>query len=140
MTAQQIALIQGSWAQIVPIREQAAALFYETLFDLDPTLRPLFKGDMAEQGRKLMSVLGVVVGAMARLNELVPTVQSLGERHATYGVHDTHYDTVGQALLKTLALGLGPAFTEPVRDAWVAAYVTLAGVMKEAAAAVPRVA
>ncbi|MDQ8023702.1 MAG: globin family protein [Moraxellaceae bacterium] len=140
MTPQQISLIQSSWAQVVPIREQAATLFYDTLFTMDPALRPLFKGDMAEQGRKLMSVLGVVVTSLERLNELVPTVQALGAKHAGYGVQDAHYDTVGQALLQTLATGLGPAFTEPTRDAWATAYGTLAGVMQEAAAAVPKAA
>ncbi|MEC5398260.1 globin family protein [Uliginosibacterium sp. H1] len=140
MTPQQVSLIQSSWAQVVPIREQAATLFYDTLFTMDPALRPLFKGDMSEQGRKLMGVLGVVVASLERLQELVPTVQALGAKHVGYGVRNAHYDTVGQALLQTLELGLGPAFTEPVRDAWATAYATLAGVMQEAAAASPQAA
>ncbi len=135
MTPDQIALIRSSWAGVVPIQEQAADLFYSRLFELDPSLRRLFKGDMVEQGRKLMMMLGTVVGSLDRLAALVPAVQSLGRRHADYGVKDSHYDTVASALLWTLQQGLGSAFTADVEAAWVSAYTVLAQTMKEAAEA-----
>lgn len=135
MTPDQIALIRSSWANVVPIRAQAADLFYSRLFELDPSLRRLFKGDMVEQGNKLMTMLGTVVGHLDKLHTLVPAVQSLGRRHADYGVRDTHYDTVASALLWTLEQGLGSAFTTQVEAAWVAAYTVLATTMKDAAEA-----
>lgn len=135
MTPNQIALIQSSWAGVAPIQEQAADLFYTRLFELDPNLRPLFKGDMVEQGRKLMKMLGTVVDSIDKLASLVPAVQSLGRRHADYGVQDSHYDTVASALLWTLQQGLGSAFTADVEAAWVSAYTVLSKTMKEAAAA-----
>ena len=51
-----------------------------------------------------------------------------------YGVRDEHYAIVGQALLDTLAIGLGSAFTAEVRAAWTETYLVLAGVMQRAAA------
>lgn len=137
MTPQEVALIQQSWAKVAPIREVAAELFYNRLFELDPALKPLFRGDMKEQGRKLMSMLSTVVSGLTRLEAMVPAVQDLGKRHVAYGVEDRHYDTVGAALLWTLGTGLGDDFTPEVKAAWTTAYVTLAGVMKEAAATVP---
>lgn len=134
MTPEQIALVQSSWQQVLPIQTQAAALFYGKLFELDPSLTHLFKGDMVEQGRKLMNMMATVVARLDEVGEIVPAVQALGRRHVGYGVEDRHYETVGRALLWTLATGLGAAFTDEVREAWTAAYVTLAGVMKEAAA------
>ena len=133
MTPQQISLIQASWASVVPIQDTAAGLFYQRLFTLDPAVRPMFKGDMQEQGRKLMKMLGTVVNSLTRLDELVPVAQDMAKRHVGYGVQPAHYDTVGAALLWTLEQGLGSAFTDDTRDAWVTAYGTLAGVMKEAA-------
>lgn len=100
---------------------------------LDPAVRPMFKGGMQEQGRKLMKMLGTVVNSLTRLDELVPVAQDMAKRHVGYGVQPAHYDTVGAALLWTLEQGLGSAFTDDTRDAWAAAYGTLAGVMKEAA-------
>src|SRR5438874_1225202 len=94
MRSKQIALVQASFAQVLPIADTAAALFYGRLFELDPSLRPMFTGDMEEQGRKLMTTLKVVVNGLTRLEQLVPAVQSLGRRHAGYGVQDQHYDTV----------------------------------------------
>ncbi|TIS32963.1 globin domain-containing protein, partial [Mesorhizobium sp.] len=51
----------------------------------------------------------------------------------TYGVEERHYPIVGQALIETLAAGLGTAFTPAVREAWEAAYGLLASVMIAAA-------
>lgn len=134
MTPKQITLIQTSFEQVLPIAETAAELFYGRLFELDPSLRPLFRGDMTEQGRKLMTTLKVVVNGLTRLEALVPAVQALGRRHAGYGVKDEHYQTVATALLWTLKQGLGDAFTLETEAAWVAAYTILAEVMIAAAA------
>jgi hemoglobin-like flavoprotein len=102
MTPEQITLVQTSFGQVLPIADTAAALFYQRLFELDPELRPMFRGDMQEQGRKLMAMLKLAIDGLTRLDELVPAVQSLGRRHIGYGVRDQHYDTVAAALLWTL--------------------------------------
>ncbi len=133
MTPQQVTLIQTSWAAVLPIQDTAAGLFYQRLFVLDPSVRPMFKGDLAGQGKKLMQALGFIVNSLTRLDELVPVAQDMARRHVGYGVQAEHYDTVGTALLWTLEQGLGSAFTDETRDAWATAYGTLAGVMKEAA-------
>ncbi len=133
MTPKQKVLVQRSFLKVAPIAEQAADLFYARLFKLDPALQPLFKGDMKEQGRKLMRMIATAVNGLDRLEELVPAVQDLGRRHVVYGVRPTHYDTVGAALLWTLEQGLGPDFAPEVRDAWAAVYGILAGTMKDAA-------
>jgi hemoglobin-like flavoprotein len=137
MSPKQITLVQGTWQEVIPIREKAAALFYGKLFEMDPALKPLFKGDMTEQGRKLTAMISTAVNGLMALDALVPAVQDLGRRHVKYGVKDQHYDTVGAALLWTLETGLGSAFTPEVKDAWATAYGVLAKTMKDAAATVP---
>lgn len=134
MTPQQITLVQTSWQQVVPIADTAAGLFYGKLFELDPDLKHLFKNDITEQGRKLMAMISTVVSKLDQLADIVPAVQDLGRRHVAYGVEEKHYDTVGAALIWTLGAGLGAAFTDEVKEAWVTAYTILAGAMKEAAA------
>lgn len=133
MTPENIALVKSSWQQVLPIQKAAAELFYGRLFELDPSLRPLFKGDMAEQGRKLMTMINTVVMSLDRLDPLLGAVEDLGRRHVAYGVTGAHYDTVGSTLLWTLGQGLGAQFTPPVEAAWTEAYTTLASVMKQAA-------
>ena len=133
VTNTQKVLVQESFAAVMPIADDAAALFYRRLFELDPSLERMFKGDMTEQRRKLMKMLTAAVKGLDRLDQLVPVVEDLGRRHAGYGVADAHYDTVGAALLWTLAKGLGNAFTPEVKDAWIAVYGLLAGTMKNAA-------
>lgn len=137
MTPQQIQLVRDSFAAVAPIADQAGGLFYGRLFEIAPTLRPLFKGDIAAQGRKLMATIGLAVGSLDRLSELVPVLQDLGCRHAGYGVKEDDYDTVAEALLWTLERGIGQAFTPPVKAAWAAAYTLLADTMKQAARQTP---
>ena len=133
MTPTDIILVKDSFRKIVPISDQAAALFYARLFELDPSLRPLFQGDLQEQGRKLMTMLATAISALERLDAIVPAIRQLGARHAVYGVREEHYATVGAALLWTLEKGLGPEFTPEVRSAWRATYTLLANTMKDAA-------
>ena len=111
MNGEQIKLVQESFKKVVPIADAAATLFYGRLFDLDPALESLFKGDMVEQGRKLMQMIGVAVKSLDRLEQVLPAVRALGARHACYGVREKDYDTVGRALIWTLKKGLGEGFT-----------------------------
>ena len=133
ITATQKRLVQDSFALVVPIASTAAALFYQRLFEIDPAVRPMFKGDISEQGKKLMQALALAVKSLDRPEALTPVLQSLGSRHVKYGVTDAHYDTVGAALIWTLEKGLGEQFTADVREAWIAVYEGVAATMKGAA-------
>lgn len=133
MTARQTELVQSTWEQVVPIADQAAALFYKRLFELDPELKPMFKSDITEQGKKLMQMITMAVRGLNDLPKLVTVVEDLGRRHVAYGVRHHDYDTVGASLLWTLEQGLGKDFTPDVKEAWVLTYQTLASVMQKAA-------
>jgi nitric oxide dioxygenase len=126
ITEHQKRLVQDSFKQVVPIAETAAELFYGRLFELDPSLQSLFRHDMKEQGRILMQTLSVVVNGLNRLDTIAPAIENLGKRHVQYGVQPQHYETVGAALLWTLAQGLGADFTPDVEAAWTAAYMLVA--------------
>lgn len=133
MTTQDVQLVQRTFDQVRPIADIAAELFYTRLFELDPSVRPLFKGDLKEQGRKLMNMLQLVVRGLDHPEKIIPAVQQLGVRHAGYGIQEAHYDTVWAALLWTLEQGLREAFTPEVHAAWASAYTLLAGLMRDAA-------
>jgi hemoglobin-like flavoprotein len=137
MNAKQIALIHTSFEQLVPVAEQVAAAFYRHLFELDPTLQPLFQHDIALQGRKFMTMLVVVVRDLDALDRLLPDVENLGRRHVAYGVNDTHYQTVEVALLWAIQEQLGVHWTSAIGEAWAAAYRLLADTMQRAARDVP---
>jgi len=134
MSPDRKALVQQSWRQILPIADAAAGLFYQRLFEIDPSTRPLFAHvEPAEQRRKLMSVLSIAVQGLDDFDTLLPVVRDLGARHAGYGVREAHYASVGAALLWTLRKGLGEAWTAEVEGAWAEVYGLLAGVMQDAA-------
>ena len=133
LTLAQKTLVQKTFATVAPIADDAAALFYRRLFEIDPSLQQMFRGNMAEQRKKLMQMLTAAVKGLDHLDQLVPAVQGLGRRHSTYGVSEAHYATVGAALLWTLQKALGAAFTPEARHAWATLYRFLATTMKDAA-------
>lgn len=129
MTPSQVQAVQDSFAKMVPISDQAAALFYRRLFEIAPEVKPLFRGDMTEQGRKLMTTLAVVVNGLANLESILPAASALARRHVDYGVKAAHYEPVGAALLWTLERGLGADWTPDLAAAWAEAYGVLSGFM-----------
>jgi hemoglobin-like flavoprotein len=129
MTPDQVKAIQDSFAKVAPIADQAAALFYGRLFDIAPEVKPLFRGDMAEQGRKLMATLAVVVNGLGNLASILPAASALAKRHVDYGVKESHYEPVGSALLWTLERGLGDQWTPDLKAAWSSAYALLSQYM-----------
>jgi nitric oxide dioxygenase len=137
MNTQQIELVQASFKKVRPIADQAAETFYQRLFEIAPTYKAMFKNDLKKQGTMLMSTLGLAVDSLNNLEAILPAVRSLGQRHAGYGVTAEHYQPVAEAFLWTLDHYLGKEFTPELKEAWVKAYMTLAGVMIESANALP---
>jgi hemoglobin-like flavoprotein len=133
MTPQQVAQVQASFAQVAPIADQAAALFYGRLFEIAPEVRSLFRGDMDVQGRKLTTAIATVVDSLGEIDVVAPAISDLAKRHVAYGVRPEHYERVGAALLWTLEQGLGDDFTPAVGAAWAAAYAALSQLMIAAA-------
>lgn len=133
ITEHQIELIQSSFEKVVPIADTAADIFYNKLFEIDPSLKTMFPDDMAEQKKKLMTALTLVVRGLKNLDGVVPVLQKLAVGHLEYGVKSEHYTMVGNALLRTLHEGLGEAFTPEVKEAWVVGYKLIADTMKSAA-------
>lgn len=130
MTSDQIRLVETSFRSVMANRDAAAALFYENLFRHDPALRPMFaRTDMSGQGVKLMAALGFVVQELKNPAAIAHAVQGLAVRHRGYGVQPDHYKTVGAALLDTLEMAFGEAFTPELRTAWATAYAALAAIM-----------
>jgi hemoglobin-like flavoprotein len=135
MSPEQVALVKETWRAVEPISDAAADLFYHRLFEIDATAWPLFrKADLAEQKRKLMASLATIVHGLDDLESLAPVVSGLGRRHAQYGVDDSHFESVGKALLWTLGRGLGAQWTPAAEAAWAEAYGILANAMRRAQA------
>jgi hemoglobin-like flavoprotein len=129
MNPAQIKLVRDSFAKVAPISDQAAAIFYDRLFEVAPAVRSMFPDDLREQRKKLMATLAVVVNGLSNLETVLPAASALAKRHVSYGAKPAHYPVVGGALLWTLEKGLGEAWTADVAAAWTAAYGTLSGYM-----------
>jgi hemoglobin-like flavoprotein len=129
MNPTQVKLVQESFSKVVPISETAAAIFYDRLFEVAPSVKAMFPADMTEQRKKLMGMLAAVVGGLGNLESILPAASALAKRHVGYGAKPEHYPVVAGALLYTLEKGLGEGWTPELADAWTAVYGTLSGYM-----------
>lgn len=132
MTPEQVQLVRLSFVSVMNIKLEAGRLFYERLFTIAPEVRPMFKGDIETQSRKLMDTLALAIGSLKSPTALQGMLDGLAQRHTGYGVRDEHYDKVGEALLWTLEKGLGADFTAEVKAAWSALYASVSARMKAA--------
>ena len=137
MDSRQVALVQDTFTRATKIAPHLAATFYAELFAIDPTLRPMFRGDMIVQGQKLLVMLSDVVDGLSAPDAILPHLQSLAVRHVSYGVEKKHYALVGVALMRTLRHELGAGFTPEARAAWESAYRWVSDSMCEAAYGAP---
>ncbi|CAN0004058.1 unnamed protein product [Ectocarpus sp. 6 AP-2014] len=126
--------VRRTHALLKPIQVEAAAIFYPTLFEVDPSTKPLFKDvDMEKQGAKLMKVIGVAVMMLDKMDQFKPMLVKLGKKHVTYGVTDDMYPSVVSALLITLEKGLGEECHQLTKDAWAWVMNSIAAVCIAAA-------
>lgn len=133
MNENTVAIVQQSWAKLVPSADEVGLTFYHKLFELDPKIRLLFRGDTHSQAKKLMHMLSMAISKLRNIETLIPILHELGTRHIEYGVEASHYDTVAAALLNTLEETLGDDFTFELKSAWVDVFSLVAGTMIEAA-------
>ena len=116
MTKEQIALVRKSFDRLRPLPRGAGQDFYETLFALDPSLRPLFSTDIENQGAMFVVALGLALKGLDADADVDSSLQELGRRHVLYGAKDIHFDTFREALLCMFAQRLGPDFTPETAD------------------------
>jgi hemoglobin-like flavoprotein len=99
MTSQDIALIRESFRRIGPAADQVAALFYARLFELDPSLRQLFHGDMTTQGCKFMQMIGRAIESLDQSEIISETLRQLGERHAVKSAWTATYALFARTMM-----------------------------------------
>ena len=133
MTTYEATQLTFSFERIGAGASQTAATFHDRLLELDPTMGELFHGPLAEQVRRLLQMLGLAVSGAQPLAKLGPEARQLGFRHANDHLKEKHLETVGEALLWTLANRLGADFMQEICNAWGNTYWMLAETVKAGA-------
>ena len=137
MTQHEKKIVSESYPLIREIAIPVSMLFYGRLFDVDPSLRRLFKVGMKEQSKKFVAMLDSIVESIDDWEKIVPVLRELGQRHVAYGVKEQHYNTLCSALVWAFGQALQPGFDNEVRAAWAAVIRDVNEEMKIGAAAVP---
>ena len=133
MDFKQVQLVRDSFEGVQAEADSLMIEFYNRLFILDPTLRRLFTRDLAEQSRKFITMLRLMIEYLDQPFKLHPLLARIGSQHATYGVLPQHYTLVGQVLIETVATAYGPAWNPTLAAAWQAVYYWMAHEMQAGA-------
>lgn len=126
-------LIEQSFGKVSFSKEQFTELFYSTLFERYPAVKPLFANtDIAAQQTKLFAALAYVVRNLKSPDVVVSALEELGAKHVGYGAQVAHFDAVGECILYSLEQVLGADWNEQTKSAWIQAYTFVADTMKSA--------
>jgi hemoglobin-like flavoprotein len=137
LTPAQKRLVRESFESASYYSVALTKLFYGRLFELEPAVRPLFKGNLEEQSLKLLDMLRTVVDALDRFAEVRPLLVELGRKHVTYGARPEHYEVVSKALLWALSQALELQFDGETKEAWEQMLGAISAAMLEGAASQP---
>jgi hemoglobin-like flavoprotein len=99
--------------------------FYQRLFSVYPSCRPLFKGDLQIQGRALVRMISTCLEQLTDKQTLAASLQKLAKGHAAKGVVSNEYFLVGEVLLWTLDCCLGVQFDNASKEVWIKIYSRL---------------
>lgn len=105
--------------------------FYQTMFKNHPELLNIFNHANQRQGKQPTALANAVYAAAAhidRLEEILPVVKGIAQKHRALGIQPEHYPIVGQNLLAAIKTVLGDAATDEIIDAWAKAYGVIADV------------
>ncbi len=132
MNDRQIQLVQQTFRTIEKDTPAVGTLFYHRMFEIDPSLQSLFKGDIRQQASMLLTSIGMAVKSLSAGDTLTAAMHDLGSRHIGYGVQPTDYDTFSAALMWTLEQSLADEWTPEVHQAWITTFETIRIGMKRA--------
>jgi len=113
-----ISLVLKSFTELIPIAEQADAMFNARLLETCPDIYRLFAEDVEPEDRKLVRTLRLVFGHIGRFGAILPTVRTLASSHRVCRLIDAHYRELTRTLMWTLRRSLGDRFTVEVERAW----------------------
>ncbi|GAQ91211.1 cytochrome b5 isoform [Klebsormidium nitens] len=130
LSSEEIALIQTSWARVVEVHGIGAiSLFYVNLFALAPHLEGLFKRTKGIQEAMFQDMMVTLIDKLHDWEWVVHTLEASAIRHLRYGVSASMFSPVGEALLKTLDMGLGDYWTPATKASWVKMWTAIVAVM-----------
>ena len=131
MTSMQIDQVQSAWQKVMPFRKDIAGLFYKRLFEIEPELSMVFKGDMHDYVKNIMFMIDLAILNLGQLEKVMPMLQEMANKYVQSGMK-VDSNAVRNTLISTLEQHLGETFTEDIRSDWIQAYDVLVGVMKDA--------
>jgi len=115
--------VQSTLDRITPHLDEFTKLFFEQLFALDPSFKPLFDtADIKNQRQMVINMVSLLAQGINRFDIIMPSIKEMNERHKLRHIKPEYYLTAGMALVNVLEQYLGKDLTPEVRQIWIEFY------------------
>ncbi len=129
MDSAMIDRLETTFKMLAPRGPELTDRFYAHMFSRNPSLRPLFPTSLADQKKKLLASLVLVVQNLRTPEKLQDPLKEMGARHVGYGTKAEHYPIVRDTLISVMADMAGDAWTDQYAADWSAALDVVASIM-----------
>lgn len=133
MTRRDIQLVKSSFEQVRPNLSAISQLFYGRVFQVAPSIRAMFVGDIRAQAKKFQDMLAVLVDGLDHAEQYAPALHAMGQRHLGYGVTDEQYAVVADALVWAVSQGVDGGMTTDEKNAWRSVLGKVCDIMRDGA-------
>ncbi|KAL2112557.1 hypothetical protein VUR80DRAFT_7170 [Thermomyces stellatus] len=131
LTQEQVSIVKSTAPVLREHGETITKVFYRNMLSAHPELKNIFSLRNQQTGAQQRALADSVIAYATYIDDLgkiVPVVERIAHKHASLFVKPEQYDIVGNHLIGAIGEVLGPALTDEVKNAWVAAYGQLADV------------
>ncbi|MEH0834254.1 NO-inducible flavohemoprotein [Pectobacterium cacticida] len=132
LDSQTIAIVKSTIPLLAETGPKLTAHFYDRMFTHNPELKDIFNMSNQRNGDQreaLFDAICAYATNIENLPALLPAVERIAQKHASFNIQADQYQIVGRHLLATLDEMFSPG--QEVLDAWGKAYGVLANVFTQ---------
>ncbi|TQI81751.1 nitric oxide dioxygenase [Serratia fonticola] len=129
LDSQTIATVKSTIPLLAETGPKLTAHFYDRMFAHNPELKDIFNMSNQRNGNQRQALFDAICAYASNLENLaalLPAVERIAQKHASFNIQPDQYQIVGHHLLATLDEMFSPG--QEVLDAWGKAYAVLADV------------
>ena len=130
MDSRNIYNVQDSFSQIEDAtKPKIIRVLLDRMFELDESLKKLFKKDTRDQRKKTLKALIFTIENLRDADTVGPYLKNTAIKLAEHGFKKSDYKTFGTALIFSISAGLGDDFTPRIKNAWIIVYDVISEIM-----------
>ena len=123
--------LESSCKLLAPRGEELVDQFYARLFAENPSVRPMFPESLADQKKKLLAALALVMENIRTPEKIAEPLKKMGGWEVKYGTKFEHYPIARDVLIYVMSEMAGNQWTDQLTEDWTNALNLVASIMAD---------